>query len=161
MEDVGAALGALAFFAFIAFLVWHSHERKLDRRRLRLEEQNRILDRLGSGPELAEFLKSEQGQKILSSLNEPEPERPRNGPYSPYKMGIVGLLTAGVITMGVSVGFFIVANLTVGEFVIPAGICGGIGLGCLLAAWVQYAIGKRWGMLGNSTENGRSARRLG
>ena len=44
-ELAGTLLSALSILSFIAFLIWHSSRK----RRLRLEEQSRVLDRLGSG----------------------------------------------------------------------------------------------------------------
>lgn len=53
-ELVGTLLGALLVLGFIAFLMWHTSRERFEKRRLRLEEQSRVLDRLGSGAEIAD-----------------------------------------------------------------------------------------------------------
>lgn len=83
-ELVGTLLGALLVLGFIAFLMWHTSRERFEKRRLRLEEQSRVLDRLGSGAEIAEFLKTDQGRQFLDRLDEPDEPPKRNG----YRIGI-------------------------------------------------------------------------
>ena len=154
-ELAGTLLGALLILSFLAFLIWHSSRERFEKRRLRLEEQSRVLDRLGSGAEIAEFLKTDQGRQFLDRLDEPDEPPKRNG----YRIGIIGLMTTGAIATALGVGFCVAAvvssddDLLIGGLVI---VCTGIG--CLLASWIQYLLGKRWGMLDEATRNGRPRR---
>jgi len=157
MNDEFAAfwLSTLAVFGFIAFFVWHSSRERFEKRRLRLEEQSRILDRLGSGAEMAEFLKTDEGRKFLDRLDEPDAPPKRNG----YRIGIIGLMTTGAIATALGVGFCVASGISSYEDLLVGGlviVCTGIG--CLLASWIQYLLGKRWGMLDEATRNGRPRR---
>lgn len=157
MNDEFAAFffSALAVFGFIAFFVWHSSRERFEKRRLRLEEQSRILDRLGSGAEMAEFLKTDEGRKFLDRLDEPDAPPRRNG----YRIGAVGLLTTGAIVTSLGVGFCIAGLISTDDGPLIGGlIIVSTGIGCLLASWIQLLLGRRWGMLDDATRNGRPRR---
>lgn len=141
---MGSGLSTLAVFGFIAFLVWHGSREKFEKRRLRMEEQSRILDRIGSGPELVEFLRTEEGKRFLSQLDEQEDDKPRG---HGFRMGIIGLVTAGVIVGCLTTAFFVLAEFFDDQFYIPAVILAGVGVALILAAGVQYLFGRKWGLL--------------
>ena len=155
-DSIGNALELLAILGFVAFLIWYGYRAKVDRRRLKLEEQNMILDRLGNSDNLNEFLQTEQGKKFLDRLNEDDRPDEESHKQRLYRMGVIGLMTAGMITLMVSLGLFFAANLSDFKLIVPASIIGGVSIGCLLAAWVQHILGRKWGMLGDETGNGRS-----
>jgi hypothetical protein len=154
-EELTAAVG-LILLVFIAFLVWNSGQKKLAQRRLRLEEQNALLDRIGSGGALAEFLQSKPGQQLLDRLNEPErhPEKPTD-----IRSSVMTLLTCGAILPFIGIALIPVAILAEWEMLIPAGILIGAGLGCLIAAVIQRSVGKRLGLFDESRENADSETR--
>lgn len=155
MDDIGSGISSLAVFGFLAFLIWHGSREKLEKRRLRMEEQSRILDRIGSGPELAEFLKSDEGKRFLDGLERAEKDASRtNG----FKIGVIALVTAAVIAGCLAGTFFVLAEIVESQsevegFIISGVILTGVGVACLLAAFLQYLFGKRWGMLGPGAGN--------
>ena len=69
-----AGLIVAAVLAFIAFLIWNRTRTTLERQRMQLNAQTRMLDRVGSGPALAEFLKTDEGQRFLKQIAPPEPQ---------------------------------------------------------------------------------------
>jgi hypothetical protein len=153
------ALIPLGILVFVAFLIWIHHNGRLQKRRLMLEEQNRLLDRIGTGDSMVEFLKTEQRQAIPARLNDPEDRQGMYAQYTVYQMSVIGLVIAGVITTSVGIGFLFAASLNDWDFVIPAFTIGGLGCGCLITAWIQYRPARKWGMFGDgSTDNDARAR---
>jgi hypothetical protein len=159
MEDIGAAFSLLFILTFVAFIIWHRHRERMEKRRLLLDAQTRILDRIGTGEALSAFLQTEQGQALLRSHEvAEEPEKPGRG-HGGLRMSIIGLLTAGVICIGIGVGFQYAARLTEPELVIPGGIVMGVGVGCIVAALIHYLLGTVWGLLRSDGEQDRSRTR--
>jgi hypothetical protein len=147
---ISQALIVLVFFGFVGFMVWLRHSSRLEKRRLQVEAQTRILDRIGTGEALTAFLQTEEGKALLRS-NEAFGESgqsPRR--HDGIRMSVIGLLTGGVICIGIGAGFVVAAEISVDrDLFIPAGIVAGVGVGCIVAAIIHYALGKAWGMLGN------------
>jgi hypothetical protein len=157
MEEIGGALSLLAILAFVAFLIWHGDRNKQEQRRQKLAERERILDRIGTGDALTGFLQSDEGKRFLEQLNEPVTGRHRGGNL---RMSVIGLLTAGVITLCIGAGFFSAAPQVGQDLLIPGGILVGVGVGCLVAALIHYVLGKAWGMLKPDEGDANSGRRL-
>lgn len=157
MEEIGNAISLLAIFGFVAFLIWHGDRNRQARRELKTAERQKLLDRLGTGEALSSFLESEDGRKFLEDLNEPVKERRGGGNL---KMSVIGLLTVGFISLFIGAGFFYAAPQVDDRLLIPGGIIGGVGVGCIVAALIHYVLGRAWGLLGSDAENGSSKRRL-
>jgi hypothetical protein len=163
MEDMAAALIMLFILAFVALMVFHKHHGRIERRRLQLEAQTRLLDRIGTGDALTAFLQTEEGKALLKSYEAfDEPDKPVHRRHDGIRMSVIGLLTGGVICIGIGAGFMYAANIAVEhDLYIPAGIVAGVGVGCIVAAIIHYILGKSWGMLGNGHEqNGARSRQL-
>jgi hypothetical protein len=161
MEDLAAALIMLFILSFVAFIVFHKHHGRLERRRLELDVQARILDRIGTGEALTAFLQTEEGKALLRSPDNVEEQRAPFRHRGGIRMSIIGLLTAGVICIGIGAGFFYAAKMLLSEpeLIVPAGLGTGVGVGCIVAALIHYALGKAWGMLGRDSEPDRSRTR--
>ena len=155
------ALMLLTILGFVGFMVWLRHKSRLEKRRLQVEAQTRILDRIGPGDALTSFLQTEEGRALLSiheSLEDQTMFNPRR--HDGIRMSIIGLLTGGVICLGIALGFVVVAHAIIDEdFVVPAAIVAGVGVGCILAAVIHYVLGKAWGMLGSGADRDRSRSR--
>src|SRR5688500_18994280 len=63
---LAAPLLVAAVLAFVAFLIWNTTRANLERRRLQLDAQGRMLDRIGSGPALTDFLKTDEGRNFFA-----------------------------------------------------------------------------------------------
>jgi peptidoglycan/LPS O-acetylase OafA/YrhL len=159
MEDIAAALMLLVIFGFVAFMVMHKHQDRLEKRRLLLEAQTRILDRIGTGDALVAFLQTEEGKAILRSQEDREPAFKPGRRDGGIRMSILGLLTGGVICIGVGAGFFYAAQMTEPELYIPAGIVTGVGVACLVAAVIHFVLGMAWGLFRDNGEHNRSSTR--
>lgn len=146
MEEIGNGLSLLAIFGFVAFLIWHGDKSRQAQREQKLAERERILDRIGTGEALTSFLESEQGRELLKQLNEPVKGR-HGGGSGNLRMSVIGLLTAGVITLLIGASFFYAAPRVQETLIVPGGIIGGIGVGCLVAALIHYVLGRAWGLL--------------
>ena len=156
METIGEGLSLLAILGFVAFLIWHGDQSGRERRQQRLAERERLFSQIGSGEALASFLQTEEGRKMIAELNEPEKKQGGGN----LRMSVIGLLTTGVITLAVGAGFFYAAPRVQDTLLVPAGIIGGVGVGCLVAALIHYVLGKAWGLLKPEEENENPRRRL-
>ena len=163
MEDMAAALIMLFILGFVALMVFHKHHGRIERRRLLLEAQTRLLDRIGTGEALTAFLQTDEGKAMLKSYESfEEPQKPFHRRYDGIRMSVIGLLTGGVICIGIGGGFVFASHLAVEEeLMIPAGIVAGVGVGCIIAAIIHYVLGKTWGMLDNGRgQDGPRSRQL-
>ena len=159
MEDIAAAFMLLVILGFVAFMVMHKHQDRLEKRRLQLEVQTRILDRIGTGDALAAFLQTESGKALMRNPEEIEPAFKPGRRDGGIRMSILGLLTAGVICIGVGAGFFYSARMIEPELYIPAGIVTGVGVACLVAAVIHFVLGMAWGLFRDNGERDRSRSR--
>jgi hypothetical protein len=140
--------------AFVAFLIWNRTKSNLERRRLQLDVQERMLDRIGPGEALTEFLKTDEGKQFFGQLTA-EPIRSKD-----TRTRIFALMTLGLIAL--FGGFFfvnaaLIPNVLVDEpeiptdlvalATLPAFLLTGAGVGALLAAWIMHRLSKRWGMI--------------
>jgi hypothetical protein len=161
MEHLAAALIMLFVLGFGALMVYQKHHGRMERRRLQLEAQSRLLDRIGPGDALTAFLQTEEGKALLKSYESfDEPDKPVHRRHDGIRMSVITLSTAGVICIGIGAGFMYAANIAVEhDLYIPAGIVAGVGVGCIVAALIHYILGKAWGMLGNGREQDSSRSR--
>lgn len=132
-------LSILALGAGIVAMVFYYQS---NRSRQRAEERQRILERLGSGPELTEFLATEAGQRLIQGLGE-QPRDPRRRILTAVFAGVFSLLIGG--------GHLLAAWLEI--FTSPGSqqIClingllaTSVGVGLLAAAGVTALIVHKW-----------------
>ena len=159
MEDLAAALCLLIILGFVAFLIMNKHQDRLEKRRLLLEAQTRILDRIGTGDALTAFLQTEEGKALMRGPEESEPAFKPGRRDGGIRMSILGLLTCGVICIGVGAGFFYAARMTEPDLYIPAGIVTGVGVACLVAAVIHFLLGMAWGLFRDNGAHDRSRSR--
>ena len=148
-------IALLCFFLFIliAGVLWFLLMRRntvAKNRLMRAEAINRLVDKFGSAKEVAEFLKSEQGRKIL--------EDPAPPPVSP-RIRVIRLVQIGVVTIFLGIACFVNAwrmgSLTDPNFVHQyfqlqywGTICLAIGAGLLLVGFITTVLVNRWGLNG-------------
>lgn len=143
--------------AFIAFLIWNRTKDNLERRRLQLDAQDKMLERIGPGEALTEFLRTDEGKQFFSHLtgSQSEPTRRKD-----TRTRVFVLTTLGLIAL--FGGFFfvnaaLIPNLLIDEpeipidvlvlMSLPAFLLTGAGIGALVAAWIMHRLSKKWGML--------------
>lgn len=148
--------GSLIVFSvlvFVAFLIWNRTKDNFQRRRLQLEMQEKMLDKIGPGEALTEFLRTDEGRWFVSQLTA-EPARSQD-----TRTRVLALTTLGLVAL--FGGFFfvnaaLIPNLLVDEpeistdlvalFSVPAFLLMGGGVGALVAAWMMRRLSKRWSM---------------
>ncbi len=128
--EMAAVFVPLGSFVMVVFIIWFVSRQKQAKVQARTELHKHLLDKFGSGSELAEFLESEGGKKMLEDLGA-ERVSPRERALKHFR--------AGVIIAGLGVGF-LVLTFKVSELVIPGGLLVGLGMGFLIAAWAT----RRW-----------------
>jgi hypothetical protein len=138
----------LGMFAGIAWIAWvvATNMRLTKVGRAQAEAQARLLDKLGSSQELASFLQTDAGRKLLDSGPPPEPRR------DPVRRILVSV-QGGLMLAMLGVGFY-VASIMNGSyhvprlpFLIPAVMFGALGMGLLISAVATYVLSKQWGLL--------------
>jgi hypothetical protein len=147
----------IVFFvlAFVAFFIWNRTKDNLERRRLQLDAQAKMLDRIGSGEALTEFLKTDEGKRFFDQLTaRSEPARskdPRTRIFVLTTLGLVALFGGFVVSNAVLIPNVIVDEPEIPTEVLtllsaPAFLLMGGGIGALVAAWIMSRLSKRRGM---------------
>jgi hypothetical protein len=130
----------LGQFAFIGFIIWVVARAREARLRQRSEERTRLLERFSSSEELAAFLNSEAGARLLQV---------HTGPAFPARK-IAPALFAGLITLFIGFAFLIVVYLgqdpSGGRLIVPGAICTLAGIGILIAAGISAWLFRRAGL---------------
>ncbi len=134
-----------------ALVAWGAvaHQRQ-KARQAQIEAQTRLLDRLGSGQELLQYLQSEAGQRFLSSAT-----IEHRNPYGQ----ILGGTTSGIVTLVVGLAFLFLRGTlpdpdAVRGLTLLGGILTALGIGFLLSSVAAYVLSKKWGLInGQSNPN--------
>lgn len=131
------------FFAAIFLIVWSvtSSRRRQKMAETQAEMQAKLLDKLSASQDLAEYLKTEAGQRLLT--NTPVETK------SPFGR-ILGSIQAGTILTLLGMALLIlsvtIADAEQGLTVIGT-ISLAVGLGFLSSALISYFLSKSWGLL--------------
>ena len=116
-----------ALFTMIVLIVFFAIRLRQARVQSRTELHKHLLDKFNSGGELATFLESEGGKKMLANLGS-ERLDPRERWLKNLRTGIV--LTCLGIGLSVLAEVFAVDE----DLIIPGGVCLALGLGFVVAA---------------------------
>ena len=156
MDSLEAPLILFAVLGFVAFFIWNRSRARLERHRLELDAQAQMLDRIGPGQPLADFLATEEGGRFVELLTVSRSEPPRKD----MRTQIFVLTTLGLIALfgGIFlVNAVLLPNLLVAEpsvptdivamLALPAFLLTGGGAGALVAAWVMHRMAKKWQLL--------------
>lgn len=129
---VAMALGQLVFVGWVLWIIAYY---KVNRAKVRTDERLRVLEQFGSGRELAEFLGSGSGDKLIEAFV-PKASNPR----TPIVTGVA----AGLISLSLGFAFLILAWLEVfGDpevFLIPGVLLSFAGIGILVATAVSLQL---------------------
>ena len=150
------ALVVFSFLAFVAFLIWNRTRSNLERRRLELDAQTRMLEKIGPGQVLTDFLKTQEGKQFFDQLT-------ASGSASTggkdTRTRILVLTTLGLVAL--CAGFFFIMAVAIPNLLspgpapagarlvtfVPVFLLSGAGVGALIAAWFMHRLSKKWGML--------------
>ena len=129
----------LGQIVFVGWVLWVIAYFRINKSRQRSEERLRVLERFGSSQEMADFLASEGGDKLLANFV-PRAASPRTW--------IVTALSAGLISLFLGTGFLVLGWLRVFDdpdiFIIPGVLSIFGGAGMLVAAAVTTRLLGRW-----------------
>jgi predicted phage tail protein len=119
------------------------------RDRYQSEVQTKLIDRLGSGPELIAFVQSEAGKTFLGSPPEAR---------GTYVSRVLNTVQTGVILIFTGAGMVVVSNFSsdgeVGAFLrVFGGIMLATGAGVALSGVWSYLLLRKWGVINPKAEN--------
>ena len=133
MDQIGAALTVIGVLGFLALLIkWGGMGKYAELQRLH-ETQKQILDKIGSGPEMIQFIGSKEGKELFEQLRVP-PQTRRKADSSSAFYGLNEVMTMmglGFFAAGSGVGllvtncFYHTIELLMWGCILA---CGGIGL---------------------------------
>jgi hypothetical protein len=125
---------AAFMLGLLAFLRWHLRDGR--RAQMQADLHKRLVDRFESPQELAAFLASEGGARLLGTQSQTVHER------------VLGAVQAGcILTLGGS-GITSAGAIAQNMFLFGLGIvAAGIGLGFFVAAGVCWLLARRWGLV--------------
>lgn len=130
-----------AFFTMVGWVVHVIVDGLRRRERLRVfaEFHNKLLDKMGSAHEFAQFLGSEGGLRFLDSLSI---ER-----GSPHRR-VLNAVQTGIVSLALGLAFFMLASgrRDEEEFMVLATVATSLGVGLLLAAVVSFLLSKYMGL---------------
>ena len=121
-------------FVMIIFIVWFGTREKQARVQARTELHKHLLDKFGSGTELAQFLETEGGKKMIEDLGTDR--------VSPKERALKHT-RAGFIMLFLGIGF-LAATYEESDLVIPGALCITLGIGFLIGAYVTLRLSKSW-----------------
>ena len=118
----------------IVFIVWFETRAKQAKVQARTELHKHLLDKFASGTELAQFLETEGGKKMIEDLGTDH--------VSPKERALKRVVAGTVLTC-LGAGFLILMYKEP-DLVIPGGILLALGIGFLIAAFVTLRLSKSW-----------------
>lgn len=133
-----------AILAFIAFLIWINRRSGIERRRLELDAQAKILESIGPGEALTEFLRTDEGRHFVERITaEPSgSEDTGKRVFLLTTLGCVALFGGIVFLNGVVLPNALTEDPEIPLdlvllFSTPVFLLMGGGIGALIAAWMM------------------------
>ncbi len=124
----------MAAFVMVVFIVWFKTREKQTRTQARTELHKHLIDKFASGVELAQFLETEGGKKIIEDLGRAE---------SSVKTRALAPMVAGSVLACLGVAFLLLA-LRDPSLLIAGGLFLAVGIGFLIAALLTLRLSKTW-----------------
>jgi hypothetical protein len=147
--DVGAIMVSIivpiGFFGFCAYLVKAIVTSKMIREKSRLSEK--ALDKISSSKEMADFLKSKQGEDLLVGLS-------KN--VSTSKEKLLTFIFWGIVVFFSGIGIYIIKGVVHDEPQVAEAmgiVVIFIGIGMLIASLTSLFFAKQWGLLNGDSKS--------
>jgi hypothetical protein len=128
----------------VAWVAWvfATNVRRSRAGRFQAELHGKLLDKLGSSPELLTYLETDAGRRILQSVGDQADPGGR----------ILNAMHTGVVLLTLGIGFLICDGSlpgahSVGVFLTLGIVCMSAGAGFLISSGLSYAFSKAWGLL--------------
>ena len=132
ISDVLGRLIPLGGIAMIVFCVWFATREKQARVQARTDLHKHLLDKFGSGTELAQFLETEGGKKMIEDLG-----TDRTDP----RIRSIKHVIAGTVLSCLGLGF-LVLTYEERDLVIPGVMLLSVGIGFLIGAYLSLRLSK-------------------
>ena len=145
-----------SLFFMLGYIVYVTVDGIRRRQQMRVfsEFHSKLLDRLGSAKEFAEFFTSEAGTRFLQSLSSSEGGAPQ--------LRILRSLQAGLVLLSVGIGFFILVDQrnfsldAVDGLTVMATASTAVGAALLVSTGMSYLLSKRMGLIERPSINGKT-----
>lgn len=150
--DLQPVLVVWGIFSAVTFIVWtiSTNGRRKSVAQTHAEMQLKLLEKLGAHQELADFLKTDAGQKLL---------QPQEIVTKTPQSRILGSIQAGLVLTLTGMAFLALANWiadTHDPFTVMGVLLMAVGLGFLISSAISYTLSKSWGLLnGNGQPTAR------
>ena len=136
-----------AMFFMVGFIVYTVVDGYRRRQQMRVftEFHSKLLERLGSATEFADFFTSEAGSRFLDSLSSSEGGAPQ--------LRILRSMQTGFVLLAVGIGFFILLNErtfsieAVDGLMVMATAATAVGAALLVSTGMSYLLSKRMGLI--------------
>jgi hypothetical protein len=151
MEHISGALIVIAVLGFIALIIkWVGMGKWAESQRM-FETQKQILDKIGSGPEMLQFLSSDEGKAFFERLKMSPQKSQANSDAN--LGGVVTMIAFGFVGTGIGIGLLI-ASLSFGksEYIVTGCTFTCVGILWLIGTWIGYRLGVKWGIIRKGTE---------
>ncbi len=146
MKEIVAVVTIPGMFCWFAWMIF-STIRRYKIAKMQAEVQLRLLDRVGSGPELLAYAQTDAGRELLESL---KVER-----ISPHGR-IIGAVQAGIVFLFLGAALLIlryqISNADEG-FAILGTLSSALGVGFVLSAVASYFLSKSLGLLNGAANH--------
>jgi hypothetical protein len=142
-DQVMFMVSFLGFWAVMGFIVWvlAASRRKARTTQAMTEFHNRLLDKIGSARDFADFLQSDGGGRFLDSLS-----LERTNP----NQRILGSIQTGAVLLMLGVGLLVCGWTVGGDSGVPlfmGTISLALGTGFLVSAAIAWRLSESWGLL--------------
>ena len=145
VEDFAVPVALAAILAFFAFNGWLKFRRETAQQQMLFEAQKHLLEKLGSAPEVTQFLASAEGKDFIDRLKPPPPPpQEKAKPPGPAEV-LFAMIWAGMIMLGIGIGFLI-GTVVEPKLIIPGAVIALAGLGMLIGLRITHYLATRWGL---------------
>jgi hypothetical protein len=136
-----------SLFFMIGYIVWVIVDgyRRRQQTRVFTEFHSKLLDRIGSAKEFAEFFSSDAGDRFLTALSNSEGAAPQ--------LRILRSLQTGLILLALGIGLFMLTNErnfeldTMDGLMVTATAATAIGAALVVSTGMSYVLSKRMGLI--------------
>lgn len=135
-----ASVATVVTFATICFVAWVTSRAKTIAARAQAEAQMKLIERLESGAQLVEFLKSAEGRQFVRELQQ--------APRSVAAAEVLGGIRKGIVVGMLGLGFLAVAcfwpNL---GMIMPGFLLLSLAIGFCVSTLISFRLARSWRVL--------------
>jgi ABC-type multidrug transport system fused ATPase/permease subunit len=137
-----ALVSMIGFYVMIAIIVTSMSRAKQRRAELLADVQNKLIDRFGSSTELAQFLGSDEGRRLMTGMEQ--------APKAATGNRILAGVRRSIVLSFVGAAFLLLCiprDTRSGFLLICGGILFALGAGYFVATLVSVRLSREWGLV--------------